>query len=337
MLNAFITGVAGERLSEDERCFLRESKPAGLILFARNCRDGDQIRALIAEFKVAVGTDGLLVLVDQEGGRVQRLKPPLVHALPPAGRFAALYAEAPDEACRTARLVSRLLASELHALKINTNCAPVLDLRFPGAHGVIGDRAYGVEPAQVTALGRSVADGLLAGGVLPIIKHIPGHGRANADSHIELPIVTTGIAELAGTDFATFRALNDLPAAMTAHVVFTAVDTEAPASTSATVIRQIIRGSIGFDGLLVSDDLSMQALSGTLRTRAEAAIAAGSDLALHCNGRLEEMREVAAGVPALSGQALGRFERAWAALAPARPFDVAEAEAALGRVLAMVA
>jgi len=337
MLNAFITGVAGERLGEDERRFLREAKPAGLILFARNCRDAEQIRALISDFKDAVAEDGLLVLIDQEGGRVQRLKPPLVHALPCAAAFAALHGEAPDAACRAAFLSSRLLAGELLALGINTDCAPVLDVNAPGAHAVIGDRAYGSEPGPVVALGRAVADGLLAGGVLPVMKHIPGHGRAAADSHLELPVVTAGIGELAASDFATFRTLNDLPAAMTAHVVFTAVDSRAPASTSATLTRQIIRGTIGFDGLLMSDDLSMRALSGSLRARAEAVIAAGSDLALHCNGQLDEMREVAAGVPRLSGRALERFQRARAAMGRVQAFDVAEAEAALGVVLAKVA
>jgi beta-N-acetylhexosaminidase len=337
MLNAFITGVAGERLGEDERRFLREAKPAGLILFARNCRDAEQIRALISDFKDAVAEDGLLVLIDQEGGRVQRLKPPLVHALPCAAAFAALHGEAPDAACRAAFLASRLLAGELLALGINTDCAPVLDVNAPGAHAVIGDRAYGSEPGPVVALGRAVADGLLAGGVLPVMKHIPGHGRAAADSHLELPVVTAGIGELAASDFATFRTLNDLPAAMTAHVVFTAVDSRAPASTSATLTRQIIRGTIGFDGLLMSDDLSMRALSGSLRARAEAVIAAGSDLALHCNGQLDEMREVAAGVPRLSGRALERFQRARAAMGRVQAFDVAEAEAALGVVLAKVA
>ncbi len=337
MLNAFITGVAGERLGDDERRFLREAKPAGLILFARNCRDTGQIRALISDFKDAVAEDGLLVLIDQEGGRVQRLKPPLVHALPCAGAFATLHGEAPEAACRAAFLASRLLASELIALGINTDCAPVLDVNAPGAHAVIGDRAYGSEPGPVVALGRAVADGLLAGGVLPVMKHIPGHGRATADSHLELPVVTAGIGELAASDFATFRALSDLPAAMTAHVVFTAVDTRAPASTSATLTRQIIRGTIGFDGLLMSDDLSMRALTGTLKARAEAVIAAGSDLALHCNGQLDEMREVAAGVPVLSGRALERFNRALGAPMPSTAFDVAEAEAALGLVLAKVA
>lgn len=337
MLNAFITGVAGERLGEDERQFLREARPSGLILFARNCRDAAQIRTLVADFKSAVGEDGLLVLIDQEGGRVQRLKPPLVHALPAASAFAALYAEAPEAACRAAFLTSRLLAGELIALGINTNCAPVLDVNCPGAHAVIGDRAYGSKPGPVVALGRAVADGLLAGGVLPVFKHIPGHGRATADSHLELPVVSTGIGELAATDFATFRALRDLPAAMTAHVVFTAIDAQAPASTSATLTRQIIRGTIGFDGLLMSDDLSMRALTGSLRARAQAVIAAGSDLALHCNGRLDEMGEVAAGVPKLSGRALQRFEGARAAVRRTEAFDIAEAEAALSRVLAKVA
>lgn len=336
MLKAFITGVAGERLTQDERRFLRDARPAGLILFSRNCRDAEQIRGLIEAFEAAVADDALLILIDQEGGRVQRLKPPIVHALPAAARFAALYREQPDVGCRAAFLAYRLLADELLALGINTNCAPVLDVNAPGAHAVIGDRAYGADPATVIALGRAAADGLLAGGVLPVMKHIPGHGRANADSHLDLPVVGTGISDLAAADFATFQALSHLPAAMTAHVVFSAIDAHAPASTSPTVTRQIIRGTIGFEGLLLSDDLSMEALSGSLRSRAEAVIAAGSDLALHCNGRMVEMCEVAAGVPSLSGLALDRFVRARSA-ACEQAFDRAEAEAAIGRVLAKVA
>ncbi|MGE5509724.1 MAG: beta-N-acetylhexosaminidase [Bacteroidota bacterium] len=337
MPNAFICGVAGERLSDEERSFVRAANPAGLILFARNCRSADQIRALVADFEDAAGGDQLLTLIDQEGGRVQRLKPPIARLLPPAGRLGALHAEAPDQGCRVAFLISRLVAEELTALGINTNCAPVLDLQFRGAHDVIGNRAYGLDPARVIALGRAVARGLIAGGVVPVAKHVPGHGRANADSHFDLPVVDARRGDLEATDFAPFRALADLPAAMTAHVVFADIDPEAPASTSAIVTRDVVRGHIGFDGLLMSDDLSMRALTGSLRDRAEAVIRAGSDVALHCNGDLAEMRRVAEGVPPLAGKALQRFERALAAARHTEPFDHDEAEAALQGVLAKVA
>lgn len=337
MQRAFVTGLSGETLTDEERRFVRDARPAGLILFARNCRAAEQIRTLVADFKDATGDDRMLVLIDQEGGRVQRLKPPLARMLPPARAFAIMYAAAPEAAVRAAHAVSRLAASELTVLGINTNCAPVLDVPCEGAHDVIGDRAFGREPATVIALGRAVADGLLAGGVLPVVKHVPGHGRAGADSHHHLPVVAAAAAELERTDFVPFRALADLPAAMTAHVVFSAIDAEAPASTSQVVTRTIIREAIGFDGLLMSDDLSMRALTGTMRSRAEAVIAAGSDLALHCNGNLAEMREVVEGVPVLAGEALRRLERARGAIGSAGTLDIAEAEAALDLALAAMA
>lgn len=337
MQRAFVTGLSGETLTDEERRFVRDARPAGLILFARNCRAAEQIRALVADFKAAAGDDRVLALIDQEGGRVQRLKPPLARMLPPARAFAIMYAAAPEAAVRAAHAVSRLVASELAALGINTNCAPVLDVPCEGAHDVIGDRAFGREPATVIALGRAVADGLLAGGVLPVVKHVPGHGRAAADSHHDLPVVAAAAAELERTDFVPFRALADLPAAMTAHVVFSAIDAEAPASTSQVVTRTIIREAIGFDGLLMSDDLSMRALTGTMRSRAEAVIGAGSDLALHCNGNLAEMREVVEGVPVLAGDALRRLERARGAIGSSSTLDIAEAEAALDLALAAMA
>jgi len=337
MPNAFISGLSGERLTSEERSFLRTSEPAGIILFARNCNSADQIRALVSDARDAAGGDDLLVLIDQEGGRVQRLKPPIARKLPPARAFASMYADSPQAACRAAFLVSRLVAHELKGLGIDTNCAPVLDVPVAGSHEIIGDRAYGTEPASIIALGRAVADGLLAGGVLPVMKHIPGHGRANADSHLDLPVVATAKADLEGTDFAPFRALASLPAAMTAHVVFTAIDPSAPASTSPAVTREVIRNGIGFDGLLMSDDLSMRALTGSLRARAEAVLRAGSDLALHCNGSLVEMREVAEASPALAGKGLDRFHRARAAMGSPDRLDLAQAEAALGAALAKVA
>jgi beta-N-acetylhexosaminidase len=257
------------------------------------------------------------------------LKPPHWRALPAAAAFARLAARDLDEGLRVAWLAARLTAADLLASGINTNCAPVLDLPVPGSHEIIGNRAYGTTPDGVIALARAVAEGYLAGGVLPVIKHIPGHGRARADSHLELPVVSTPRAELEATDFVPFRALRDMPAAMTAHVVFSAIDPDAPASTSAIVTREIIRGHIGFDGLLMSDDLNMHALSGSMADRADAVIRAGSDVVLHCSGNLSEMEEVAAGVPALAGQPMHRFARCLAVLQRSEPFSLADAEAAV--------
>lgn len=332
--SAFICGLAERTLRADERRFISETRPAGIILFARNLEDHDQIRRLISDARNAIGGDDTLVLIDQEGGRVQRLRPPLGRALPPAAAYGALYAEKPEAACRDAYLAARLLADDLKSLGIDTDCAPVLDLPVAGAHEIIGDRAYGDTVAQVAALGRAVADGFIAGGVLPVIKHIPGHGRATADSHLDLPLVTTSRRELENTDFATFRDLADMPAAMSAHVVFSAIDEAHPASTSAKVTSEIIRGYIGFDGLLMSDDLGMKALSGPMRARAEAVIASGSDIALHCNGDLAEMQAVAQGVPTLAGTALARFERALAVTSTTKPYDREAAELALADALA---
>jgi beta-N-acetylhexosaminidase len=306
-------------------------------LFSRNCREPGQIRRLVGDVKAAIGSASLLVLIDQEGGRVQRLRSPQWRELPAAGTYGALYAKDCEWATRAARVVARLTAADLRLIDVNANCAPVLDLAIPGANGIIGDRAYGRTPNQVARLGHAVGEGYMAGGVLPVMKHIPGHGRALADSHLELPVVAAPWAELSRTDFAPFRALRDMPAAMTAHVVYTDVDPEAPASTSAVVTKAVIRGEIGFDGLLMSDDLSMKALTGSIRSRAEAAMRAGSDVALHCNGVLAEMDEAAAGVPALAGAALERFERCLVVLERAEAFDAAEAEAMLADVLAAAA
>jgi len=333
MRTALISGVAGAALSPREATFLRETRPAGLILFARNLHSHDQIRALVDAVRAAVGTDELLVLIDQEGGRVQRLRPPLGRKLPPAAAFGRNFKLDPAGAVAAAFAVARLMAEDLKALGINTDCAPVVDLPVAGSHEIIGDRAYGTDPVQVIALAAAVADGLMAGGVLPVIKHIPGHGRATADSHLALPVVDASRAELSATDFAPFKALSRMPAAMTAHVVFRAIDAHEPASTSALVTREIIRDEIGFDGLLMSDDLSMKALSGDMRARAQRVIAAGSDVALHCNGNLSEMQAAAAGVPALAGRALERYLAALAVTKKAHAFDSAAAEAHLERVL----
>lgn len=332
--SALITGLAGPELLPDEAQFLRETCPAGVILFARNCQTHDQIRALITAAKLAAGTSDILVLIDQEGGRVQRLRPPLGRALPPAAVYAARHASNPETARASARAVARLVAAELRDLGIDTNCAPVADVPAPGSHDIIGDRAYGRDPETIIALAREVANGLMDGGVLPVIKHIPGHGRAMADSHFDLPVVDAPHAELSLIDFKPFKALAEIPAAMTAHVVFTALDKDNPASTSGIVTREIIRGEIGFDGLLISDDLSMKALSGSMRSRAEAVIAAGSDVALHCNGDINEMRDAAAGVPRLTGRALDRFARALAVTRTIAPFDIAAAEQELAQLVA---
>jgi beta-N-acetylhexosaminidase len=333
MANAFITGVSGETLTPAEAAFLKSAAPAGLILFGRNCISHEQIRRLVGDAREAQGSDDFLVLIDQEGGRVQRLRPPLGRALPAADAYARLYAEDAAIAKDAAFLAARLLADDLKALGINTDCAPVLDVPVAGAHDIIGDRAYGREPAQVAALARAVAEGFMAGGVLPVIKHIPGHGRATADSHLELPVVGEPHAVLSETDFAPFKALADMPAAMTAHVVFTAIDGQAPASTSRRVTQDIIRGEIGFDGLLMSDDLSMKALTGTFAERTRAVLAAGSDLALHCNGVLAEMEQVAAATPALAGEALRRFHAALAVLKRCDSYDSARAETQLALAL----
>jgi beta-N-acetylhexosaminidase len=326
---AFICGCAGPTLSDDERAFLRESQPFGVILFKRNIETPEQVRALTGAVRDSVGAD-VDILVDQEGGRVQRIGPPLWRRYPAAARLAAV-ADAP----RFVRLAARLMAHDLRALGISVDCMPVLDVPTPGAHDVIGDRAYGREPETVAALGRAAAEGLLAGGILPVMKHVPGHGRALADSHHALPVVTASRAALAA-DFLPFRRNRDLPAAMTAHVVYTAVDPDRPATISPRVVGEIIRGEIGFDGLLMSDDLSMKALGGSFRERTAALFAAGVDLVLHCNGDMAEAAEVAAAAPMLAGRALARADAARAAIAAgADSFDPVDAATALDAALAI--
>jgi len=311
---ALIVGVAGKTLSDDERRFFRDERPWGFILFARNIEAPEQIRDIVAAMRDSVGRPEAPVFIDQEGGRVQRLRPPLAPNYPPAARFGELYRRDRAAGLRAAWLKSRLHAFDLLQYGITADCLPVLDVPVEGAHDVIGDRAYGRDPDSVAALGRAVAEGLLSGGVLPVVKHIPGHGRAGADSHHDLPVVDTPLDELRRHDFAPFRALRDMPMAMTAHVVYTALDTERPATTSPRIVGEIIRGEIGFDGLLMSDDVSMQALSGDFATRTDAIVAAGCDVVLHCNGRMEEMRAVADRTPPLSGKAAHRAEKALALL-----------------------
>ena len=326
---AAIFGCAGTELNPEEIAFFAESDPLGFILFARNIDTPAQVRDLVAALRDAVGRDDAFVLIDQEGGRVARLRPPHWRAYPAARWFGELARADQIVAAEAVALNSRLIAHDLVDLGIDVDCLPVLDVPDTGAHEVIGDRAYGLDPRIVTTLGRAACGGLLAGGVLPVIKHIPGHGRARADSHMELPIVDTRPEELTQLDFAPFRALAEMPIAMTAHVVYSAFDESAPATTSSRVIEDVIRGTIGFDGLLLSDDLSMEALSGTVASRATAAIAAGCDAVLHCNGDFAEMTAVAAVIDELSTAADVRVDRARGMKRSPQPFDVAAADSHL--------
>ncbi len=323
--SAAILGCAGHSLKIAERRLFRDADPLGFILFARNVKSPEQVRALIADLRDCVGRAGAPVLIDQEGGRVARLRPPFWRAAPEAAQIGALYDADPEAGCEAARLNGRLLAQDLENLGINVDCAPVLDLQFPGAHQIIGDRSFGASVETVTALGRSTCEGLLAGGVLPVIKHVPGHGRAMLDSHEALPVVDASRGELQESDFRPFQALSDMPIAMTAHVVYGAIDAEWPATTSATVVREIIRGFIGFDGLLISDDLSMKALSGSLKVRTAAARDAGCDVALHCNGEIEEMTMVLEACGPLSEEASARMTRAFDHLGAIKPLGDGEA------------
>jgi beta-N-acetylhexosaminidase len=287
-----ILGLAGTALSDDERAFFCAADPAGFILFGRNCRDRAQLRALTDELRALSGRDDLPILVDQEGGRVARLRPPQWPTFPPQRRFAELYERAPISAIEAARVNAQAIALILAEAGINVDCLPLLDVAHPAAHDIIRDRALGDEPMRVAALGRAVLDGLEAGGCVGVVKHIPGHGRATVDSHEELPVIAASADELA-VDLAPFRALKDAPMAMVAHVLYPAWDAECPASISPTIIREVIRGEIAFDGLLMSDDLAMGALSGTAGARAAAAVAAGCNLALHCSGELADNESVA--------------------------------------------
>ncbi|WP_445215504.1 beta-N-acetylhexosaminidase [Bradyrhizobium sp. Pa8] len=331
---AFITGVSGTELTAAEREFIRAERPWGFILFKRNVATPAQVAALVAEFRSIAGAADAPVLIDQEGGRVQRLGPPHWPVYPPGAIFSTLYDTDSVLGLTAARLSARLIASDLADLGITVDCLPLADVPVPGADGVIGNRAYGTEPGKVAAIARAVTEGLEQGGVLPVLKHIPGHGRATADTHFKLPTVDVPRDELDRTDFAAFRPLADLPMAMTAHVVFSAVDPAHPATTSATMITQVIRGVIGFQGLLMSDDVSMNALSGNIAERTRAIFAAGCDMALHCNGNIEEMREVAGQTPELSGTALARAKAALASRKAPQPFDRAAARAELDALIA---
>jgi beta-N-acetylhexosaminidase len=330
---AFITGVSGFTLTANERSFLREATPWGFILFNRNVRTPAQVTKLVAECRETVGTNAP-VLIDQEGGRVQRLGHPHWPYYPSGATYGRIYDRDVARGLAAAGLGARLIASDLFALGIDVDCLPIADVPARGANDVIGDRAYGRTPEQVAAIGGAVAAGLLAGGVLPVLKHIPGHGRARADSHERLPVVKASREELEPRDFAAFQPLSRLPMAMTAHVVFSDIDPLAPATTSATMVREVIRGFIGFKGLLMSDDIAMGALSGTPAERTQAALAAGCDMVLHCNGKLEEMREVAERAPELSGKAAKRAAAALALRVEPEPFDRAEGRRTFATLIA---
>src|SRR6201996_7828851 len=330
---AFITGISGTVLSTAEREFIRAERPWGFILFKRNVDTPAQVTRLVAELRAVNAQADAPVLIDQEGGRVQRLGPPHWPVYPRGAVFGALYDIDPADGLLAARLSSRLIADDLAQLGITVDCLPLADVPVAGADAVIGNRAYGTEPAKVAAIARAVTEGLEQGGILPVLKHIPGHGRATADTHFRLPTVDTPKSELERTDFAAFRPLADLPMAMTAHVVFSALDPVHPATTSATIIAQVIRAGIGFQGLLMSDDVSMNALAGSIAERTRASITAGCDMILHCNGKLDEMREVAGEAPELSGVALRRASQALASRKPAQPFDRQSARAQLDALI----
>jgi beta-N-acetylhexosaminidase len=330
---AFITGVSGLELNAAEREFIRSQRPWGFILFRRNIATPEQVTRLVSQLREELGAPDAPVLIDQEGGRVQRLGPPHWPAYPAGAVFGQLYDIDPDLGLAAARLSAQLIAADLTDLGITVDCLPLADVPVAGADAVIGDRAYGTSPAKVAAIARAVTEGLEQGGILPVLKHIPGHGRATADTHFLLPTVDTPEAELDAADFAAFRPLTDLPMAMTAHVVFSAIDDAHPATTSATMISRVIRGSIGFQGLLMSDDVSMNALAGSIADRTRAIVAAGCDMVLHCNGKLDEMKAVAAETPELSGSALARADRALALRKTPIAFDRIEARAELDALI----
>lgn len=320
-----IFGLSGDRVTDEERAFFRDADPAGYILFKRNIVDRAQLRALTDDLRALSGRDDLAILIDQEGGRVSRMQPPIWPAFPPGGAFDALYDKAPMSAIEAARANAEAIGLTLSEVGITVDCLPLLDVRVPETHDAIGDRAFGSEPLRVAALGRAVIDGLRAGGVVGIVKHMPGQGRAVVDSHHELPTVTASDAELA-QDLAPFAALKDAPMGMTGHIVFEAWDRDRCATMSPTVITDIIRGRIGFTGLLMSDDLDMKALKGDVPQRAADCVAAGCDVALNCWGRFDEMMAIAALLPDITPAARARLD---AAMATIRPVDHVERIAAL--------
>ncbi|WP_294394901.1 beta-N-acetylhexosaminidase [uncultured Sphingomonas sp.] len=322
-MTPLILGLAGPALTADERAFFRDTDPAGYILFRRNVVDRAQMKALTDDLRALAGRDDLPILIDQEGGRVARMQPPEWPAFPPGAAFDALYDVAPVSAIEAIRANAHALALMLREVGVTVDCLPLLDVRQPGAHDIIGDRALGAEPMRVAALGRATLEGLKAAGVVGVVKHMPGHGRALADSHVELPVVDVP-ADALESDLRSFTQLNWAPMAMTAHVVYTAWDAERCASLSPHVIGRVIRDRIGFDGLLMSDDLGMHALTGSFRERTAKVIAAGCDLGLHCSGDMAEMRSCVEGLGAITPGARDRLDRAMATIAgsaPAASFD----------------
>lgn len=334
-LSAIVLDPVGPSLTEEEKAFFRDLNPFGYILFARHCESPEQIKRLVGELKSLSGRDRLPVFIDQEGGRVARLKPPHWAAYPPAGKFASLAKRDRDKAHKATYLNARLIAHDLYALGITVNCAPLADLPVEGAHDIIGDRAFGREAEQVIFLARAQAAGLMDGGIVPVLKHIPGHGRAFADSHLELPVVRESLEMLRATDFVPFKALANLPMGMTAHVLFTAIDNQHMATLSKKAI-ELIRNELGFKNLLLSDDLSMKAMQGSLDERARQALSAGCDVVLHCNGSLDEKQQAAKGSKPLEGEALIRAEAAMAAVKTPKTldFDPQEAKAMRDEILA---
>ncbi len=334
---AFISGCAGTELTAAEITFFAEKSPWGLILFKRNCESPAQISALTAAFRAAVGRKDAPVLIDQEGGRVQRMAPPSPHwrRYPSAEALGRLYQSCPLQALRAARYIGRLMALDLEPVGITANCVPVLDLPREGTTAAIASRAYAVDPLVAMALGRAHGDGFMQGGVLTVMKHIPGHGRAEVDSHLELPVITASRQELELHDFVPFAGLSSCPMAMTAHVVLTAIDPDNPATQSRRVIRNVIRKQLGFDGLLMTDDLSMKALKGSFSEKTRLSLEAGADIVLHCNGVLAEMEEVASAAGPLKGKAMSRAKAALRARRKPLPFDEKKALADLEAVLAL--
>jgi beta-N-acetylhexosaminidase len=316
--SAIVYGCAGLALSAEEKAFFAAADPLGLILFRRNCSEPAQVTDLANSFRTTVGRADAPVLIDQEGGRVQRLNAPHWDKLPTQRRIGLLAEQDATEGLRAAHLLGRTLAAQCAPLGVTVDCAPVVDLLLPGAHEVIGDRAFSADPILAAKLGRAVAEGLLAGGVMPIVKHMPGHGRAIVDSHAALPVVDADLATLDATDFVPFRALADMPMAMVAHVVYTAVDRSHPVTVSARAVDELLRRRLGFDGVLIADDIGMQALRGTLKERAAATLASGIDLTLHCSGILDDMKAISEAVPAMSDAAWTRWRRAVARV-PAPP------------------
>ena len=335
-MQAAIYGLAGTEISADEAAFFRDAAPTGYILFRRNIETREQLRALTDALRTLEGHDEVPILIDQEGGRVARMRPPEWPAFPSGEAFDRLYRVAPSSAIEAARVNARALGLMLHEVGVNIDCLPMLDVRQLGATDIVGDRALGSQPMQVAALGRAILDGLASAGALGVIKHIPGHGRALVDSHLELPRVDASEDELA-IDLEPFERLRDAAMGMTSHLLYEVWDAERPASQSPIVIHDIIRQRIGFDGFLMSDDIGMEALAGDHGTRAAACVAAGCDVALHCDGKMDNMVAVATAVPALSPEAAARLARAMAMrFTPDEEMGFAEAVAKRDALLALV-